>query len=62
MLFGISLKEYVSNFLRDFFFFANLVKRSNGWLNAVAYMIRLKENQNHLKYKVYFVVITLKLI
>jgi hypothetical protein len=42
MPFGVSLKECFSNFLRDFFFFADFVGRSNGWLNAVAYMIRLK--------------------
>jgi hypothetical protein len=41
MLFGVSLEEYLSNFLQDFFFFANFVVRSNGWLNAVAHMIRL---------------------
>jgi hypothetical protein len=42
MPFGVSLKECFSNFLRDFFFFADLVGRSNGWLNAVAHMIRLR--------------------
>jgi hypothetical protein len=41
MPFGVSLKECFSNFLRDFFFFTDLVGRSNGWLNTVAHMIRL---------------------
>jgi hypothetical protein len=39
--FGVSLKECFSNFLRDFFFFADFVGRSNDWLNTVAHMIRL---------------------
>jgi hypothetical protein len=43
MLFGVSLKEYLSNFLPDFFFFADLVSQSNGWLNTVTHMIRLKK-------------------
>jgi hypothetical protein len=45
MPFGVSLKECFSNFLRDFFFFANLVGRSNSWLNTVAHMIRLRRGR-----------------
>jgi hypothetical protein len=44
MLFGISLKEYLSNFLWDFFFFADFVEQSNSWLNTVVYMIRLNKH------------------
>jgi hypothetical protein len=60
MPFGVSLEEYLSNFLRDFFFFADFVGRSNGWLNAVAHMIRLSgdhgrcpshDNSTEKKYK-----------
>jgi hypothetical protein len=39
--FEVSLKGYLRNFLRVFFFFADHVRWSNGWLNAIAHMIRL---------------------
>jgi hypothetical protein len=32
-------------FFVGFLFFADLVRRSNGWLNAVAHMIRLRDER-----------------
>jgi hypothetical protein len=36
-----SLKGYLRNFLRVFFFFTDFVRQSNDWAKAVAHMIRL---------------------
>jgi hypothetical protein len=43
--FEVSLKGYLRNFLRVFFFFVDHVERSNSWLNAVAHIIRLREKR-----------------
>jgi hypothetical protein len=50
-LFEVSLKEYLRNFLRVFFFFADHVGQSNGWLNAVVLMIRFKKIEKLKKNK-----------
>jgi hypothetical protein len=50
MPFEVSLKECFSNFLRDFFFFTDLVGWSNSWLNTVAHIIRLISNYQDSTY------------